>query len=95
MRAEPRHRELPLEAATLLGEGKLKEALKALRHTEGISRREAMSRVDAHLLRDPMLRVQIETQKRDARRRFFFWFFIVDLVITAGIIYWLVMRGST
>ena len=94
MRAEPRHKELPLEAVTLLGEGKLKDALKALRHSEGISRREARSRVDAHLVRDPLLRVQIETRERDARRRFFFWFVIVDLVIAAGIIYWFYFRGS-
>ena len=95
MRAEPRHKELPLETIALLGEGKLKEAIQSLRQSEGVSRREARHRVDAHLLRDPMVRVQIETRQRAARRRFFFWFFIVDLVITAGIIYWFFFRGST
>ena len=93
MRAEPRHKELSLEAIALLGEGKLKEAIQSLRNAEGISRREARRRVDAHLVRDPMLRVQIETQERAARRRFFFWFFLVDLVVTAAIIYWFFFRG--
>jgi len=94
MRADPRHQELPLEAVALLGEGRLQEAIQSLRQSEGLSRREARRRVDAHLVRDPMLRVQIETQQRAARRRIFFWFVIIDLVIVAGIIYWFSYRGS-
>jgi hypothetical protein len=93
MRAEPRFKELPLEAVALLGEGRLPEAVKSLQQSEGISRREARRRIDAHFARDPMLRVQIETQRRASRRRFFFWFLLVDLVITAGIIYWFFYRG--
>jgi len=93
MRVEPRHKDLSLEATALLGEGKLKDALKALRQSEGISRREARQRIDAHLVRDPMLRVQIETLEREARRKFFLWFFLVDLVIVAGVIYWFFYRG--
>jgi len=95
MRADPRYKELPLEAVALLGEGRLKEAIQSLRQSEGASRREARRRVDAHLARDPMVRVQIETRQRAARRKFFFWFFVVDLVITAGIVYWFFFRGST
>ncbi len=94
MRAEPRFRPLPLEAAALLGEGKLAEAVEALRRAEGVGRRDARRRVDAHLAQEPLLRVQIETQQRAARRRFFFWFVLVDLAITAGVIYWLFYRGS-
>ena len=94
MRAEPRFKELPLDAVALLGEGKIAEALKSLQQSEGLSRREAKRRIDAHFYRDPMLRVQIETQRRAARRKFFFWFLLIDLVITAGIIYWFFYRGS-
>jgi hypothetical protein len=95
MRAEPRFKALPLEAATLLSEGKVIEAIKVVRNTEGAGRREARARVDAHIAQDPILRVQIETQQRARRRKFFFWFVVVDLVITAGIIYWFFYRGST
>ena len=93
MRAEPRFKELPLDAVALLGEGKIAEAMKSLQQSEGVSRREAKRRIDAHFDRDPISRVQVETQRRAARRRFFFWFLIVDLGITAGIIYWFFYRG--
>jgi hypothetical protein len=93
MRAEPRFRPLPLEAATLLGEGRLIEAIKVVRKAEGLGLRAAKERVDAHIAQDPILRVQIETQQRDARRKFFFWFVVVDLAITAAIIYWFFYRG--
>jgi hypothetical protein len=93
MRAEPRFRELPLDAVALLGEGKIADAVKSLQQTEGVSRAEARRRIDAHFDRDPMLRVQVETQRRAARRKIFFWFLIIDVVITAGIIYWFFYRG--
>jgi hypothetical protein len=94
MRAEPRYKPIPLEAVTLLGEGRVVEAIKVVRRAEVLGLREAKIRVDAHLAQDPILRVQIETQQRAARRKFFFWFLLVDLAITAGIIYWLFYRGS-
>jgi hypothetical protein len=93
VRAEPRFKELPLDAVALLGEGRMAEAMKSLQQSEGLSRREAKRRIDAHFDRDPMLRVQIETQRRAARRKFFFWFLLLDLVITAAIIYWFFYRG--
>jgi hypothetical protein len=94
MRAEPRFKPLPLEATTLLSEGKVIEAIKVLRNAEGLGLREAKGRIDAHLEQDPILRVQIETLRGARRRKFFFWFLLVDLVITAGIIYWFFYRGS-
>jgi len=93
MRAEPRFKALPLEAVTLLGEGRLIDAIKVVRKTEGLGLRDAKVRVDAHLAQEPLLRVQIETQQRAARRKFFFWFLLVDLGITAGVIYWFFYRG--
>jgi len=93
MRAEPRFKPLPLEAATLLSEGRFVEAVEAVRHTEGVGRRAARRRVDAHLAQEPLLRVQIESQRRAARRRFFLWFVLVDLAITAGVICWFFYRS--
>jgi hypothetical protein len=94
MRAEPRYKAIPLEAVTLLGEGRLVEAIKVVRQTEMLGLREAKQRVDAHIARDPMLRVQLETLQREARRKFFFWFLVVDLGIVAGFIYWFYYRGA-
>jgi len=89
VRAEPRVKELPLEAVALLGEGKITEAIRLLRQSEGLSRSEARRRVDAHFAHDPMLRVQIEAEQRARRRRFFFWFLLVDVLIAAAIVYYL------
>jgi hypothetical protein len=94
VRAERRIRELPLEAVTLLGEGNLAEAIRTLRQAEGLSRREARKRIDAHLAHDPILRVYIDAQQSARRRRLFIWFLIADLTIVAGIIYWFFYRGS-
>jgi hypothetical protein len=94
MRAERHHRPLPLEAATLLTEGKLGEATRVVRETEQIGRRAARARIDEHLEREPLLRVQLETQRRATRARLFFWFVVVDIFIVAAVIYWLQYRDS-
>jgi hypothetical protein len=74
----------------LLTEGKVTEAIKVVRRSEGLELRAAKVRIDAHLAQEPMLRVQIETQRQATRRKFFFWFLLVDLGVTAAVIYWLV-----
>jgi hypothetical protein len=93
MRADPRFKPLPPEPATLLTEGRLIEAIKVLRETQGIGRRQARAWIEWHIGQDPMLRVQLETQQREKRRRFFLWFLVVDAVITAAIIYYLFYRN--
>ena len=92
MRAERYFKPLPLEAQTLLTEGRLKEAIRAVRDAEDLGHRAARKRVDAHLAREPLLGVQIEAQ-RSARRRFFFWLFLVDALIIAAVIYWFFFRS--
>jgi hypothetical protein len=94
LRADRRFRPLPLEAVTLLSEGKVIDAIKSVRAAEGLGLKEAKQRVDEHVAQDPILRVQIETQQRAMRRKFFLWFLVVDLSIAAGVIYWLFHRGS-
>lgn len=94
MKADPRHGPLPLEAVTLLTEGKVIEAIKSVRAAEGLGLKEAKDRIDAHIAQDPILRVQIGAQQRASRRKFFFWFLIVDLAIAAGLIYWFFYGGS-
>ena len=94
MRADPRFKPLPLEVTTLLAEGRTAEAIKVLQRADGSSLRVAKARVDAHIEQDPLLRVQFETQRRATRRKLFFWFLLIDLGITAGLIYWFLTRGQ-
>jgi hypothetical protein len=93
MRADPRFRPLPPEPATLLTEGRLIDAIKVLRETQGIGLKQAKAWIEWHLDQDPMLRVQLETQKSTTRRKVFLWFLVVDALITAAIIYYLFYRN--
>jgi hypothetical protein len=94
MKADPRYPPLPAEIVTLLGEGDIDEAIKVLRSAGAMSQKEARRRIEAHLDQDAILRVQLDTHQRARRRKFFLWFLVVDVVITAGIIYWFFFRGS-
>jgi len=47
---------------------------KSLRTSHNLGLRDAKAWVDWHIAQDPMLRVQLETQQRSARRKFFLWF---------------------
>lgn len=87
MRAERRQKQISLEAATLLTEGKVAEAVRVVRDGEGVSLKEARQRIDAHIAGDPMLGVQLETQRRAFRRKLFYVFLVVDALIVAGAIY--------
>jgi hypothetical protein len=94
MRADPadRFKPLPLEAVTYLTEGRLIDAIKAVRASHGVGLKEAKDWVDAHLADDPALRVLIETRQRAARRKFFFWFVVVDVIVFAGIYFFLLQK---
>lgn len=94
MRADPRFKPLPPEPATLLTEGRMIEAIKVLRNSNRIGLKEAKDWVDWHIAQNPMLRVQLETQQRATRRKFFLWFLLVDVLIAAGLIYYFFYRGA-
>ena len=89
MRAEPRHKPLPPEPATLLTEGKLKEAVDALRRSTGLRPKEARAWIDAHIADNPMLQVQLETARRARVRKVFLWVLLIDILIAASVIYYL------
>ena len=89
MRADPRHRPLPPEPATLLTEGRAQEAIKSLRDSHGLSFRQARDWIEAHVADNPMLGVQLEALQRARRRRLFAWFLLVDAAIAALVIYYL------
>ncbi len=90
MRADPRFKPLPPEPATLLTEGRLIEAVKSLRESQGIGLKQAKDLIDWHIDQDPMLRAQLEAQQRARRRRFFLWFLLIDALIVAAAIAWFV-----
>jgi hypothetical protein len=92
MYADPRRKPLPLEAVTLLQEGRVVEAIKAVRQAEALGLRDAKQRVDAYIAGEPLLRAQIELQQRATRRKFFFWFLVIDLAIVAAVVYWMFYR---
>jgi hypothetical protein len=89
MRAEPygRFKPLPIEAVTLLNEGRIADAVRSLRVSHNLGHKEAKDWVDAHIASEPLLRVQLETQRKAARRRTFYIVLVVDSLIAAGLIY--------
>ncbi|MBC8025181.1 MAG: hypothetical protein H7Y89_04265 [Steroidobacteraceae bacterium] len=90
MRAEPgdRFKPLPLEAQTLLTEGNTIEAIKSLRLSHGLGLKEAKDWVEAHIAQNPILRVQLEAQRRESRRKGLLAFFFVDAVLVAAIVWY-------
>ena len=94
MYADPRFQPLPIEAVTLLQEGRFIEAVKAVREAEGLGLREAKARVDAYVAREPLLKAQLELQRRASGRKFFLWFLVFDALIVAAIIYWMRYGGA-
>jgi hypothetical protein len=90
VRAEPygRFKPLPTEAQTLLGEGRVVEAVKSVRASHNLGLKEAKDWVDAHIASEPLLRVQLETRRKEARRKIFYVVLIIDAVAAAGLIYY-------
>ena len=73
MRVDPPFEPLPPEPATLLTEGRLREAIQVLRESQGIGHRRARDWVRWHIAQDPILGVQLEAQRRTARNRRLSW----------------------
>jgi hypothetical protein len=94
MRAEPRDRfrKLPIEAETLLSEGNVMEAIKCLRVSHGLGRRDAKAWINAYIAQEPIVRVQLEAQRREARRKAALVFFVVGAFVTAAVIWFVFFR---
>jgi hypothetical protein len=88
MRADPRFKPLPPEPAALLNEGRLIEAVKALRRSHGLDLKQAKDWIDSHIDDNPVLRVQLETRQKEVRRKVFFWFLLVDAIVVAAFVYY-------
>jgi hypothetical protein len=90
MKAEPygRFKDLPIEAQTLLSEGRIVDAVKSVRTSHRLSLKDAKDWVDRHIASEPLLRVQLETRQKSQRRKLFYIFLVADAFIAAGLIYY-------
>jgi hypothetical protein len=90
VRAEPygRFKPLPAEAQTLLGEGRVIEAVKSVRVSHNMGSREAKDWVDAYIATEPLLRVQLETRRKAVRRKVFAIMLALDAVVAAALIWY-------
>jgi len=87
MKADPRFKALPLEAVSWLNEGKLVEAVKALRETRELTLKQAMEWIESHVVDNPIMRAQLESRRRAARLKFYGWFVLAVAVIVTAIYY--------
>ena len=90
MRAEPyrRFKPLPEGAQTLLGEGRIIDAVKSVRVSHNMGLKEAKDWVDAHIASEPLLRVQLETRRKTMRRKLFTVMLVFDAVVAAALIWY-------
>ena len=90
MRAEPygRFKPLPAEAQALLGEGRIAAAVESVRDSHRMDVKDAKDWIDAHITSEPLLRVQLETQRKAARRKAFYAVLLIDAVVAAGLIWY-------
>jgi len=90
VRAEPygRFKPLPEGAQTLLGEGRIIDAVKSVRVSHNMGLKEAKDWVDAHIASEPLLRVQLETRRKTMRRKLFTVMLVFDAVVAAALIWY-------
>ena len=90
MRAEPygRFKPLPAEAQALLGEGRIAAAVVSVRDSHRMDVKGAKDWIDAHIASEPLLRVQLETQRKAVRRKVFYAVLLIDAVVAAGLIWY-------
>jgi len=90
VRAEPygRFKPLPAAAQSLLADGRIIDAVKSVRASHHLDLRDAKDWVDAHIASEPLLRAQLETRQKAARRKLFLVILVFDAVVAAGLIWY-------
>jgi len=90
MRAEPygRFKPLPAAAQALLAEGRIIEAVKSVRASHNLGLGDAKDWVDSHIASAPLLRAQLETQQKAARRKLFLVILAFDAMVAAALIWY-------
>jgi hypothetical protein len=82
-------RPLPTAAAMALAEGRKIEAVKIVREAEGCDLSAAVARVDAALNADPAAKVRVDEQTRARRKSLRVWIVLIDILLVAAALYWL------
>jgi len=85
-------RPLPAAAAAALSTGRMIEAIKQVREAEGLGLMEAKQRVEAHVQRNPLLKAQFAEQQARMKRRLIQWVLIIDLLLVAGVLWYIFGR---
>lgn len=79
---------LPAAAEGALAEGRLLEAIKILRASEGLDLTQAKQRLDAYLDENPELRERVQQKSREFRRRIIKWALVLDAILVLIFLYW-------
>ena len=87
MKADPRFKPLPLEAVSRLNEGKVIDAVKALREARELTLKQAMEWIESHVADNPIMRAQLESRQRAARLKVYGWFVLAVAVLGTAIYY--------
>lgn len=85
-------RPLPAAAAAALSVGRMIDAIKHVRETEGLGLREAKQRVEALVRRNPVLRAQLEEQQARMKRRLIQWVLVLDVIVILALLWWIFGR---
>lgn len=88
----PDERPLPAAAAAALSLGRMVDAIKYVRESEGLSLLEAKLRVEAQLRRNPALKAQLDEQQKQFRRRIVQWAIVIDVILIAAVFWWFLAR---
>ncbi len=83
---------LPTAAVLALQEGRLIEAIKQVRSTEGLDLATAKARVEAYVAADPALQERVRQLKVDRTKKLRVWIVVIDALLIAAGAYWLFGR---
>lgn len=82
----PNHPAIPPQAVAALNAGRVIEAVKIVRETQGLGLKEAKSLIDSYLVLHPELQAQIREQRAQGRARLLAW------VVLLGLFGWLALQ---
>lgn len=75
----PNHPAIPPQAVAALNAGRVLEAIKIVRETQGLGLKEAKELVDSYLVLHPELQLQIRQQRAQGKARLLAWVVLIAL----------------
>jgi hypothetical protein len=79
---------LPSAVQLALDDGRLLEAIKALRQTETIDLATAKMRIDTYVQAHPQVQERLAARAREFRKSLIAWALVVDAALLIGALYW-------